>query len=609
MPNLPYRRATDHESESYRDLSRLILTRRQFAACMTAGLPLVARAGGVSPSAHWIGPLDRGTGWLEWRLSATDEAVLADCFDPEKIDLWCEFVLPDGGAQRATIFWMRDGAFAGWSVRLTPAMTGQWQARLWGRLGGGEVVSLGALADFDVARLSPLSPIVIDPGAPAYFAHADGRPFVPIGLNLCWSSGQTRVDYARWFARLAASGGNFARLWMASWSFGIEWRDTGLGHYHERMARAADLDAILEMAEHSGVRIMLCLLNHGAFSLKTDTQWAENPYNQANGGPIADPSRFAMDPAARAMFARRLRYIAARWSHSPALHSWEWWNEVNWTRQAPEQIRDWIRHMSPVLQQHDPYRRLRTCSWSDQGDTQTWQMDELDFVQQHDYTGKDLMTHYRDAARKYRGQGIGKPMLPGELGLNSPAGQNDAKLPTLDGIHLHNGLWASLFNGYAGSAMYWWWNTVVDAHGLWPEFLGIAQFMKAVHDAGLRLGDHVAHPVRVLNSDASALALRAKGSVLVWVRSRWLDTQAQRALGAPKQGNSPAYVLVPSASVVIDDLPWKGAVPQVRWFDPQSGEPVLKFAAPRWLGKSSLEVPCAPFDRDLAALIQVQTAQ
>lgn len=80
---------------------------------------------------------------------------------------------------------------------------------------------------------------------PRYLAFDDGSFYLPIGLNLGWASqpnlGVLR-DYQRWLDRLSQNGGNVGRVWMASWSFGIEWNDTGLGNYSGRMKRAWLLD-------------------------------------------------------------------------------------------------------------------------------------------------------------------------------------------------------------------------------------------------------------------------------------------------------------------------------------------------------------------------------
>ena len=123
-----------------------------------------------------------------------------------------------------------------------------------------------------------------------------------MGENLSWYDGRGTTAYDDWLARLAAEGANYVRLWMPSWAFGIEWGENGLGDYGERLDRAWQLDHVLERAEAHGIYVMLCIQNHGPFSLDTNTQWADNPYNAANGGPLEEPSEFFTDPEARRLF-------------------------------------------------------------------------------------------------------------------------------------------------------------------------------------------------------------------------------------------------------------------------------------------------------------------
>jgi hypothetical protein len=54
---------------------------------------------------------------------------------------------------------------------------------------------------------------------------------------LGWWNQDPLGDYERWLDALSSNGGNFARLWMSSWAFGIEWQDTPLGDYSKRLKK------------------------------------------------------------------------------------------------------------------------------------------------------------------------------------------------------------------------------------------------------------------------------------------------------------------------------------------------------------------------------------
>ena len=164
-----------------------------------------------------------------------------------------------------------------------------------------------------------------------YLVHDDGSPYFAVGENLAWYDKRGTYAYDSWLARLAAQGATYARLWMPSWAFGIEWSDTGLGDYTDRLDHAWQLDAVMDTAADQGIAVELSLLNHGAFSTAFDSEWASNPYNVANGGPLATPADFFTSPVARRLFEQRLRYIVARWGYTTNLLDWELWNEADLT--------------------------------------------------------------------------------------------------------------------------------------------------------------------------------------------------------------------------------------------------------------------------------------
>ena len=56
-----------------------------------------------------------------------------------------------------------------------------------------------------------------------------------------WQNSNLVSDYTTWLNNLTANGGNFIRVWMASWSFGLEWKNgyngfSGLKNYKQSSA-------------------------------------------------------------------------------------------------------------------------------------------------------------------------------------------------------------------------------------------------------------------------------------------------------------------------------------------------------------------------------------
>ena len=93
--------------------------------------------------------------------------------------------------------------------------------------------ALGADAAVRVAENAPLTGgIHVSTDVPRYFAGADGKAWIPIGLNICFfrtKDGRPtgadlevrRAEFEGWLDRFAAAGGNYVRLWLGHAFFEI----------------------------------------------------------------------------------------------------------------------------------------------------------------------------------------------------------------------------------------------------------------------------------------------------------------------------------------------------------------------------------------------------
>jgi hypothetical protein len=485
---------------------------------------------------------------------------------------------------------------AGWRARFTPIQPGEWSARAVLAARQSDPVSLAV-------QPAPNNPgfMRIHPTNPRYFAFENGETFFPVGINIGWGGENALEDYTRWLDGLQANGGNIIRVWMASWSFGLEWNDTGLGDYTNRLGRAWLLDQVFQMAEARGIYIELVLLNHGAFSETVNPEWENNPYNAANGGPCQEPKDFATDPAAKQFFKNRLRYIAARWAYSPQLMAWEWWNESDWTAISDPEMADWIQEMTPVLRGYDPYPHLISTSFAQSSRPQVTNIPEIDFAQVHLYSSTDPALNFFDMYQKWAREIPAKPILFAEFGAE--AGLESTESPDRQGLHLHNGLWAATFSGFASGAMYWWWDSYVDPLNLWGVYARLTGFFKGEDLALLQ-------PVKVINSSTNVptQALGNEDRLLLWLHDRQYETQAiQRARDKLIiEGKKPAddWVYLPEAlsylKVTINTL--KNGQYRVYWYDPTGARWLENAAFEVVGGTATLSVPA--FQGDLAARIQ-----
>ncbi|MCC6642236.1 MAG: DUF5060 domain-containing protein, partial [Deltaproteobacteria bacterium] len=328
-------------------------------------------------------------------------------FDPAEVTVDGEFHAPDGEVVSTPGFATRayERALEGgverrtavspihFAVRFAPSRPGRWAWRWVVRAPHGS-----AATEWREIMVDPPAPgrhgfVRVSPRDARYLRFDDGAPYVAIGENTAWYDGRGTYAYDDWFAKLAAAGANYARIWMPGWAFGLEW-DAALGDYSIRLDRAWQLDRVLEAAERHGIYVMLCLQNHGAFSLEHDSEWTDNPYNAANGGPLAQPEEVFSDESARALFRRRLRYVVARWGWSPNVLAWELWNEVDLVPASPAMV-GWHAEMARELRALDPNDHLVSTSLARGDVSPLWSLPEIDLLQIHHYAfplGIDIPT-------------------------------------------------------------------------------------------------------------------------------------------------------------------------------------------------------------------------
>lgn len=349
-----------------------------------------------------------------------------------------------------------------YAVRFMPQEPGEHAFRL---MSAGQALHEGRFLCVE-SDLPP--PVRVSRKDPTYFELVDGTPWLAVGLNMCWASGGRTHDYERWLPRLAQAGGNFVRLWMCPWCFGIEW-DGPAGTY--RLAEAHELDAVMRRARELGIRVMLCLDYHG--TLVPNESWPSNPYNAARGGPCAEPQQFFTDEQAAGLYMQRLRYVVARYGSYGNLAAWEFFNEVDLTSAYDsEAVAAWHGRMGRYLRSIDPYEHVRTTSYSaPAGDPVVSRVPEVEFVQTHDYAATDWAQNVSCWIRRSR-ELFGKPAVIGEFGLTGGADP--------EGAHLHNALWASVMSGSAATALTWPWDNYVDARDLYHHYGSLSRFLEGV---------------------------------------------------------------------------------------------------------------------------------
>lgn len=450
---------------------------------------------------------------LEVRIDL--DATYDNPFDPEQISVEGEFIAPSGKRIIVPGFFTQDfervvkegrevlrkvGA-PYFAVRFTPTEIGTYRYRIvvTGQGTGDKGQGMGETvkrrsgdtekeaSQWLTLRVSPnlKGKGFVRRGKFWHLQFEDGTPFIPVGLNVCWS-GNNLSAYERWFEAMRKNGANFARIWLVRWNMGLEWTPSdgngiylGLGKY--ALDNAWRIDELLRIAERNGVYLMLCLGYHGELADRQlyfgEQAWDKNPYNRKNGGPCDKPADFWTNTEARRFYKQRLRYIVARYAHSPNVLAFEFWNEVH----APAH---WIKEMAQFVRSIDPYGHLLTTTY---GDDAVWQLPEMDFSQTHWYgdgSQRDCVTTivniHRHHLERYR-----KPFLLGEFGIDWRTSDLTYD-PKGNALHWHNGIWTSLMSGGMGTACVWYWDNYIDRLNLWHHFRPVAEFVRLVGKAWLQ---------------------------------------------------------------------------------------------------------------------------
>ena len=448
-------------------------------------------------------------------------------FDPTQAKVAVSITRPDGITVPTEGFWYQEFKIQNingqrstqkvgtpyWRIAFSSVIPGAYSLQIQPEINGAQLASI----NYSLTTTYATTPKVTTSGRSFV---RDSKPFVPIAYNIAWSNRFEELEkYDQWFSKASKAGVNVARVWMAAWSMGIEWTDTGLGDYSKRLDRAWILDQVFALAAKYNIGIDLVLLNHGAFSTSTNPEWYSNPYSDLNGGPLSNPGEFATNEIAWKFWERRLRYIIARYGAQPSLFTWEWWNEVNFTPITSTDLTAWIKKSTGVLDQWDSYNTLTTTSWSSSASMQNW--DNLDYAVTHVYDPSDPIKSLTVQADALRAAVPNKPILVGEMGSGTVTEDpfSDPK-----GLHLHNSQWAATFVGFAGPASYWWWDIYVDPLNLWPNTNGLAKLTTGLDVAAMVPG----RGSGVLL--ASALTLTNANTTIGWVRHNNFDRSAKTQL-------------------------------------------------------------------------------
>jgi len=446
---------------------------------------------------------------------------------------------------------------------------------LWGLLLLGAAGVAGAQAtDQPYVRVSPRDP--------HYFELSDGRPYIPIGLNMIAPPGgrekEALAQMETWMRKLSENGGNFIRIWLSNDFFDVEHARSGV--YDE--GKAERIRAVLALARKYDIRVKMTL-EHFRHLGDGSQRWAAKPIHAAsNDGPAKDIVDFFASDASREQFKAKLSWYSKQFGDDPTVFAWELWNEFDAVQKmgaAPMWVegsgvaRDWTQTMLAALHERFPKNLAVQSLGSFDQESKTQQYRSLcsiqgnDIAQVHRYLdlGARLEACHgpvdvlaADAVATLLGFDSGKPVLLAESGAVEPSHSGPFKLYGQDkaGIILHDVLFAPFFAGAAGPGHCWHWDGYVARNDLWRHFGRFAQAVKDIDPPAEQF-----RPIRIEHPRLRIYALSGRHTLLAWCRDMENTWRTELAEGKPPEDLKGQSITLPQG---IAPVP----VAHVHFYDP-----------------------------------------
>jgi hypothetical protein len=316
-----------------------------------------------------------------------------------------------------------------------------------------------------------LLPALTLPAGQFYFS-LDGKPAFLFSRNV---AGSLQTDYATFLGWSASGGSTFVRIQLDSLGMGY----TASGGVDPNWV--AQWDQVLDRAEGDGIYVLLTFSAWYDWNAGSGySTWKNNPFNQANGGPVKDPSElFQKGSATQTLWLDWMETLVKRWQGRRNILGWEIFSEVNLASGNTEAAGiDFVNTAAARIRAADTSGRPVTASLADTG---TWpnfyKKTNIDFINLHPYPpsgqlDRAIISQVRSSLSRYN-----RPVLIGESGLSAETPDSDAgKLTVAPNAErgIRHAIWAGMVSGAMNGRALWW----EDGVGIFFPSLGIPWMKK-----------------------------------------------------------------------------------------------------------------------------------
>ncbi len=307
---------------------------------------------------------------------------------------------------------------------------------------------------------APLPALTLKPGD-LYFS-VDGTQRILFSRN---PTGYTQDDFDLLLEWARQGGTRILRIHIVTgWSG--EPYITQDGKVNETWARL--WDHFFDQAQAEGIYIIPVFAvwvdwNSGKPDIG-DSYWKNNPFNQANGGPVGDPTElFQPDSATQKMWLAWVQTLVERWQGRDNIAAWEIFSEINLATGpvghtdsqgavSESLAEDFTNKAAAVIRAADTKKRPITLSLA--SGTQMpaewvnfYNLDTLDFIQIHPYSAtldRELISQVQNREQ------YNKPIMIGESGLLGATAIAENAL-----IGVRHAIWAAMVSGAMNARALW----------------------------------------------------------------------------------------------------------------------------------------------------------
>ena len=547
-------------------------------------------------------------------------------FDPEQIDILATFIAPSGEVTVVPGFFYQGYVrkFERNEETLLPVGRSEWRVRFAPRQAGTHTWFV-AVNDGEHVQTDRRTFTCVESDNPGfvrvcrqdrnYFEFDGGGFFYPIGHNIPAAynvkgaslMGVTILPkrgtfaFDRFLDGMHAGGENYARIWLASWSFGLEWTHKYDRHYHGlgryNLENAWRLDYVLNKARRYGIYTQLALTTFGHYRVRGslgEGDWHYSPYNSANGGFLDRPTQFWTNGRAQKYYHRMLRYIMARWGYDTHIMSWEVSNEIDLVsgyKSLLPQIVQWHRDCVRTIRRYDQGRHLITTNFANcSRDPAILQLEEIDYSSTNWYT-MDIVDKMRQIY--HMKAAFRKPAIMVECGADF----RGSTAPVTE-RYITVCLWSSYMMPLGGAGMQWWWG-FIDERDLYRLFRPLALFAKGEERRNQGFAMHAA---KILDGKTGAAVgniraecLRNSTRAFLWVCDNALFDKNYQA---PSELHQDLALSVPGM---------RDGDYEAEFWDTLTGE--VRGRRPVTSKDGNLRFPLPPFHSNMAVKVKAREAE